>query len=413
MLHYPQSGIPDRDMKSERHGPIYLDHAATTAVHPNALEAMLPYFTEKFYNPSGTYLLAKECQQALDSSRRSVAQALGCSPNEVVFTSGGTESDNAAIKGTALALEGAGNHIITCGTEHHAVLHTCHALEKLGFAVTYLPVDRYGMIDLAELERAITPQTTVVSIMLANNEIGTIQPIPAISALVKAKAKHLGTTIVLHTDAVQGGGFLDLNVDRLGVSALSLSAHKFNGPKGVGVLYLRRATPFDPQQVGGSHERSRRAGTENVAGAVGAATALTVAAEHRETNMEHCLALRERLIRGIEELVPGAHLNGHREARLPHNVNFSFEGTDSQWTLLALDEAGIAASAGSACLTASLEPSHVLMALGVPAELAFGTLRLTLGPENTVGEVEEVLSLLPSIIQKVRSTAPKAGAEVR
>ena len=396
-------------MSEPPNGLIYLDHAATTAVHPRVLEAMLPYFTKKFFNASGMYARAQECQRAMDASRDSIARVLGCRSSEIVFTSGGTESDNTAIRGAAMAQHGAGNHIITCAIEHHAVLHTCHELEKLGFDVTYLPVDGAGMVDPSEVERAVTSQTTVVSLMLANNEIGTIEPVAETASLVKSKAKSLGTNIVVHTDAVQGGAYLDLDVDRLGVDALSLSAHKFSGPKGVGVLYVRRATPLEPQQVGGSHERNRRAGTENVPGIVGAGIALSIAAEERDANVEHCLALRERLIHGIEGNIPGAHLNGHRDDRLPNNVNVSFEGTDSQWTLMALDEAGIAASAGSACRTASLEPSHVLVAAGVPASLAIGTLRLTLGPDNTVDDIDRVLSVLPGTIEKVRRTAP-AGA---
>ncbi len=396
-------------MSEPPNGLIYLDHAATTAVQPRVLEAMLPYFTEKFFNASGMYGRAQECQRAMDASRATIARVLGCRSSEIVFTSGGTESDNTAIRGAAMAQHGAGNHIITCAIEHHAVLHTCHELEKLGFDVTYLPVDGAGMVDPSEVERAVTPQTTVVSLMLANNEIGTIEPVAETASLVKSKAKSLGTNIVVHTDAVQGGAYLDLDVDRLGVDALSLSAHKFSGPKGVGVLYVRRATPLEPQQVGGSHERNRRAGTENVPGIVGAGIALSIAAEERDANVEHCLALRERLIHGIEENIPGAHLNGHRDDRLPNNVNVSFDGTDSQWTLMALDEAGIAASAGSACRTASLEPSHVLVAAGVPASLAIGTLRLTLGPDNTVDDIDRVLSVLPGTIEKVRRTAP-AGA---
>ncbi len=389
---------------------IYLDNAATTSVHPTVLEAMLPFFSEKFFNASSMYRPAQEVRKALDSARQRVAHALGCRATEVIFTSGGTESDNTVIKGAAMALKAAGNHIITTAMEHHAVLHTGHYLEKLGFEVTYLPVEQDGLVDLGLLEQAITPRTTVVSIILANNEIGTIQPMGEIGALVKGKAKSLGTNIVLHTDAVQGSAYLDLDVDGFGVDALSLSAHKFNGPKGVGVLYIRRATPFEPQQVGGNHERDRRAGTENIAGAVGTATALTMAVEGRESNVEHCLGLRERLISGITERIPGAHLNGHRQARLPNNVNFSFDNTDSQWTLMALDEAGVAASTGSACRTASLEPSHVLMALGVPADLAIGTLRMTLGPQNTVEEIDHVLDVLPGIIERVRETAPKANS---
>ena len=398
-------------MDNESGGFIYLDHAATTAVRPKVLEAMLPFFTERFHNASSMYSPAQECRRAMESARQAIADVLGARASEIVFTSGGTESDNAAIKGAAMALRSAGNHVITSSIEHHAVLHTCHFLEKLGFEVTYLPVDRHGMVDLEELERSITPRTTVVSIMLANNEIGTIEPVQEIAALVKGKARAMGTNIIMHTDAVQGGGYLDLNVERLGVDALSLSAHKFNGPKGVGVLYLRRATPFEPQQVGGSHERDRRAGTENVPGIVGTGVALTLDAEERESNVEHCLALRERMIDGTASRIPGAHLNGHRERRLPNNVNFSFDDTDSQWTLMALDEAGIGASTGSACRTASLEPSHVLLALGVPAELAIGTLRLTLGPDNTIEQVDRVLDVLPGIIEKVRATAPKARGD--
>ncbi|MCH7552411.1 MAG: aminotransferase class V-fold PLP-dependent enzyme [Chloroflexi bacterium] len=396
-------------MPQERNGLIYLDHAATTAVHQKALEAMLPYFSEKFFNPSSMYAPAQACRHALERARHQVAQCLGCKPTEIIFTSGGTESDNAAIKGSAEAMEGQGRHIITTAIEHHAVLHTCQDLEDRGYRVTYLPVDGKGMVDPDKVEAAITPETTVVSIMLANNEIGTIEPIPDIAAIVKAKAKSLGTQIILHTDAVQGAAYLDLTVDRLGVDSLSLSAHKFNGPKGVGILYLRKATPFEPQQVGGSHERNRRAGTENVAGIVGAATALTIATEERDSTAEHCLGLRERLIKGIRETIPKARLNGHETRRLPNNVNFSFEGTDSQWTLMALDEAGIAASTGSACRTASLDPSHVLIATGVPANRAIGTLRLTLGQENTVEQIDHVLKILPDIIANVRRT--DAGAE--
>ncbi|MBI3744755.1 MAG: cysteine desulfurase [Chloroflexi bacterium] len=361
-------------------GYIYLDHAATTALHPRALEAMLPYFSE-----------------------------LGCSATEVVFTSGGTESDNAAIRGAAFALKGQGNHIITTAIEHHAVLHTCHALERFGFEVTYLPVDKDGMVDPETVKQAIRQQTTVISVMLANNEVGTVQPVAEIAAIAKAKARGMGTQIVVHTDAVQGAAYLDLDVDKLGVDALSLSAHKFQGPKGVGVLYLRRATPFDPQQTGGSQERNRRAGTENVPGIVGTATALEIAASERDGNVEHCLGLRDHLLSGIRQHIAGTHLNGHPERRLANNVNVSFEGTDSQWTLMALDDHKIAVSTGSACRTASLEPSHVLIAMGVPADLAIGTLRLTVGPENTVEQMNRVLEVLPSIVENVRRTTKTAS----
>ena len=394
-------------MEQEQDRFIYLDHAATTAAHPKVVEAMLPFFSDCFYNASSMYGPAQECRQAMENARAIVAEALGCKPSEVIFTSGGTESDNAAVRGAALALREHGDHVITTSVEHHAVLHACHALEKLGFEVTYLPVDSDGLVDLDDLERAIGERTTVVSIMLANNEVGTVQPIADIARLVEAKSKQLGAQVVFHTDAVQGASYLDLDVDTLGVDALSLSAHKFNGPKGVGVLYLRRATPFESQQVGGSHERNRRAGTENIAGIVGLARALSIAVEERDSNREHVLGLRNRLIEGVRERIPGAHLNGSEDRRLPNNVNFSFDGTDSQWTLMALDDARIAASTGSACRTASLDPSHVLMALGVPADLAIGALRLTLGPENTREEIDYVIDTLPGVIESVRN--PKNG----
>ena len=390
--------------------PIYLDHAATTPVSPRVLEAMLPYFTEDFYNPSAMYAAAQHCRATVDGSRKRVAGVLGCRPAEVIFTSGGTESDNAAVKGAAWALRRHGNHIITTEFEHHAVLHTCHQLEKQGFEVTYLPVDRHGLVSVADVEHAITPQTTVVSVILANNEIGVVQPVGEIARAVKAKAKVLGTQIVVHTDAVQAASYLDLTVDHLGVDALSLSAHKYNGPKGVGVLYLRRATPFEPQQVGGSHERNHRAGTENVPGIIGAATALEIAAEDRDATVEHCTALRDRLIHGLQERIHGAHLNGHPTLRLANNVNISFEGTDAQWTLMAMDDAGIAASPGSACRTASLEPSHVLIAIGIPANLAIGTVRMTLGAENTVAEIDRVIEVMPGIIEKVRGATAVGAA---
>ncbi|MSQ25956.1 MAG: aminotransferase class V-fold PLP-dependent enzyme, partial [Dehalococcoidia bacterium] len=301
---------------------------------------------------------------------------------------------------------------ITTAFEHHAVLHTCHQLEKQGFDVTYLPVDRHGLVSVADVQRAITPQTTVVSVMLANNEIGVIQPVEEIARAAKAKAKALGTQIVVHTDAVQAAAYLDVSVDRLGVDALSLSAHKFNGPKGAGVLYLRRATPFEPQQVGGSHERNHRAGTENVPGIIGTAAALAIAAEARSATAEHCTALRDRLIHGLQARIHGAHLNGHPTLRLANNVSMSFEGTDAQWTLLAMDDAGIAASPGSACRTASLEPSHVLIAIGLPANLAIGAVRMSLGAENTVEQIDRVIEVMPGIIEKVRGATAKGAASL-
>jgi len=380
-----------------------MDNAATTPVRPEVLEAMLPYFTESYGNPSSIYSLAQESRKAVDESRERVAKVLGCRASEVLFTSGGTESDNTAIRGAAMALWPTGNHIITTAIEHHAVLHTCHYMENLGFKVTYLPVDQYGMVSLEDVAKALTDQTVLVSVMLANNEIGTIQPVAEIAKLVKARARTMARTIVVHTDAVQGAGFLDLNVRDMGVDMLSLSSHKFHGPKGSGVLYLRRGTPFTPQQVGGSQERQRRAGTENVPGIVGTAVALTLAAQEREWQARHCTSLRDRLIYGLQERVEWAYLNGHPTQRLPNNVNFCFEHVEGEPVLLGLDFAGVAASSGSACTSASLEPSHVLVAIGRTAELAQSSLRLTLGRENTLEEVDHVLSVLPDIVKKFRA----------
>ena len=380
---------------------IYLDHAATTSVRPEVLEAMLPYFSASYGNPSSIYGLAQDARKAVDESRETVVQILGCGTSEVIFTSGGTESDNTALRGAALALRQTGNHVITTSIEHHAVLHTCHFLEDLDFEVTYLPVDEYGMIDLADLERAISDRTILVSIMLANNEIGTILPVAAAAALVKAKARSMERTIVFHTDAVQAAGYLDVDVAKLGVDMLSLSSHKFHGPKGMGVLYVRRGTPFTPQEVGGGQERQRRAGTENVPGIVGTAEALKLASGEEPWLGDHARGLRDRLIEGIAQRVPWARLNGHPTERLPNNVNFSFDGVDGESLLLGLDMAGVAASSGSACTAASLEPSHVLIAIGLTAELAQASLRLTVGRGNTEEEVERMLVVLPDVIEQV------------
>jgi cysteine desulfurase len=378
---------------------VYLDHAATTPLRPEVLEAMLPYFCQRYGNPSGIYASAQEARQAMDEARRVVADVLGCSPEEVIFTSGGTESDNAAIKGVALALRERGNHIITSSIEHHAVLHTCQFLEKFGFEVTYLPVDRYGVVDLDELEKAIDDRAILVTIMLANNEVGTIEPIPEIARLVRQRNRD----IVFHTDAVQGAGYLDLGVDMLGVDMLSLSAHKFYGPKGMGILYLRRGTPFMSQQVGGAQEGEHRAGTENMPGIVGTAVALRLAAENREQNSRRCSRLRERLIAGIKARVGGAHLNGHPTMRLPNNVNFSFENVTGEALQHALDLAGIACSTKSACDSGSAEPSHVLLALdSSPAANWCGSIRFSLGADNTEQDIGYVLSTLPGIIAKLR-----------
>jgi cysteine desulfurase len=382
---------------------IYMDHAATTAVRPEVLEKMLPYFSQNYGNPSSIYALAQDARKAVDDSREAVARVLGARMTEIVFTSGGTESDNAALKGAANALRHTGNHIVTTAIEHHAVLHTCHQLEQFGFEVTYLPVDRHGLVDPADVERAITDQTILVSVIMANNEIGTIQPIAEIARVAKDHAGRRERTIVVHTDAVQAAGLVDLNVRDLGVDMLSLSAHKFHGPKGVGVLYIRRGTPLEPQQMGGGQERERRSGTENVPGVVGLAEALRLAAEEREGLVTHCTRLRDRTIDGIRERIEYAHLNGHPTERLANNVNISFEGVEGEPVLLGLDFAGICASSGSACSSASLEPSHVLLATGRAADLAQGSLRITLGAENTDLDVDYLLSVLPDLVKRLRA----------
>ena len=382
---------------------IYMDHAATTPVRSEVMEAMLPYFTERFGNASSLYMLAQESRKALDEARESVARVLGSRTSEVVFTSGGSESDNAALRGAAFGQRRSGNHIITTDIEHHAVLHTCGFLEDSGFDVTYLPVDGDGLVSPETLLEAVTDETVLVSVMMANNEIGTIQPVAEMARRVKEAAKARGRTIVFHTDAVQAAGFLDINVKALGVDMLSLSAHKFHGPKGVGILYVRRGVPFTPQQLGGAQERQRRAGTENMPGIVGAALALTLADQERASVSEHCARLRDRLVEGIQERIPRVRLNGHPSTRLPNNVNFSFEGVEGEPILLGLDFAGVAASSGSACTSGSLEPSHVLLALGLSADLAHGSLRLTLGKDNTDEDVDYVLRALPELVGRLRA----------
>jgi len=387
-----------------KHKLIYMDHAATTSVHPKVLEAMLPYFSQIYGNPSSIYSIAQEARKALDEARANVSSVFGCKPGEVIFTSGGSESDNAALKGAAFALQKEGNHIITSAIEHHAVLHTCHYLEDFGFKVTYLPVDRFGLVSAADLEKAITDKTILVSIMLANNEIGTIEPVAEFARLVKAKAKQ--RKIVFHTDAVQGAGALDLDVNKLDVDMLSLSAHKFQGPKGVGILYMRKGVPFVTQQTGGAQENNRRAGTENIPGIVGTAVALKMAADNRESNSRYCQRLRERLFDGIMSRIGEVYLNGHPTQRLPNNLNLSFQYVEGESILLHLDLLGIAASSGSACTTGSNDPSHVLVATRLPEDLAHGSLRFTVGIDNTDEDVDYVLSVLPGIVQRLREMSP-------
>lgn len=381
---------------------IYLDHAGTTPTDPCVLEAMLPFFTELYGNPSSIHAVGQEARYALDEARERTAGALNCRNGEVVFTGGGTESDNAAIHGAAAALRETGNHVITTTVEHHAVLHACQSLEDQGFEVTYLPVDAFGMVHPEQVFEAITGRTTVVSVMYANNEIGTINPISKISEAVRQRESEFDRTIVFHTDAVQAAGFLDLNVRRLGVDMLSLSGHKFHGPKGVGVLYVRRGTPFLPMLLGGGQERERRSGTENIPGIVGLSVALELAQARRQEESAHCSALRDRIIEHVLANIPECRLNGHTTERLPNNVNFSIEGVEGEAVLLGLDTAGIAASSGSACSSGSLEPSHVLLALGQPADLARGSLRLTLGKDNTQEEIDYLLETLDRLVPQLR-----------
>ena len=383
-------------------GTIYLDHAGTTAMDPLVLEAMLPYFSQLYGNPSSVHTVGQEARHALDTARERVANVLHCRPNEVVFTSGGTEADNAAIHGVATALQETGNHIITSSVEHHAVLHPCQYLENMGFEVTYLPVDANGMVSPESIYNSITDRTTLVTVMLGNNEIGSINPISEISAAVKRRADELERTIVVHTDAVQAVGFLDLNVRTLAVDMLSLSGHKFYGPKGSGVLFVRRGTPFLPLILGGGQERERRSGTENIAAIVGLSVALELADSARVGNSAHCTVLRDLIIERVLADIPSTRLNGHPTKRLPNNVNFSFEGVEGEPILLGLDLSGIAASSGSACSSGSLEPSHVLLALGQTAELARGSLRITLGKENTEEEVDYLLKVLVDLVYQLR-----------
>ena len=386
---------------------IYLDHAATTRLHPKALEAMLPFLGDAFGNPSGSYGLGRQAARALDDARHSVAEVLNARPQEVVFTGPGTESINAAIKGVALAqkLAGLGDHVVTTTAEHHAVLHSCDWLEKFGFDVTYVPVDSFGMARPEQVAAAVKERTVLVSVMLANNEVGTVNPVARIAEAVRERGKALKRRIAVHTDGVQGANALELDVQKLGVDLLSLSAHKFSGPKGAGLLYMRRGTPFLSMQSGGGQERQRRAGTENVAGVVGTAVALREAQAGHEKYVRACRRLSGRLAEGVLGTVPNATVNGHPEQRLPNNVHFSFEGARSDSILSALDKLGIAASAGSACNSATWEPSHVLVAMGLPLMKAAGALRLTVGPENTEAEVDRMLEVLPDVVVDSRAGA--------
>lgn len=376
---------------------IYLDNAATTAVAPEVLEAMLPYFTEVYGNPSSIHATGRTAHKAVDQARRQVAAAIGAQPQEIYFTAGGSESDNWAIKGTALAQQRKGNHIITSAIEHHAVLHTCAWLEKHGFEVTYLPVDEFGRVNPEDVEKAITDKTILISIMTANNEIGTIQPIREIGAIARAHK------ILFHTDAVQAVGAIPVNVDEMNVDMLSMSGHKFHGPKGIGALYIRKGVRIDTLIHGGAQERGLRAGTENLPGIVGIGKAIELATANLDENARRITALRDKLMDGILERIPDARVNGHRTQRLPNNCNVSIRYIEGEAMLLRLDLAGIAASSGSACTSGSLDPSHVLLAIGLPHEIAHGSLRLTLGADTTEKDIDAVLDTLPGIVSDLRA----------
>jgi cysteine desulfurase len=376
--------------------PIYLDHASTTPVHPAVRRAMEPYLQQEFGNPSSLSPLGRRAAAALDEARGRVARVLGSHDDEIVFTSGGSESDNVALKGVALARRGA-RHLVTTTIEHSAVLGAARDLqEHFGVDVTSVPVDERGLVDPAAVAAALRPETFLVSVMLANNEIGTIQPVAEIARIARQRG------VLVHTDAVQAAGVLDLDVERLGVDLLSLSAHKFYAPKGVGVLYVRRGTPLVPLVHGGDQERGRRAGTENVAGAVACGVALELVEAHRAATCARLGALRDRLIAGIEAAVPGALLNGDRERRLPSNASFCFRDVQGETILLELERDDVYASSGSACHAGSQEPSHVLLAIGRSPELAHTALRLTLGAPTTDAEIDRALELVPAAIARLR-----------
>ncbi|NLM68789.1 MAG: cysteine desulfurase NifS [Firmicutes bacterium] len=378
---------------------VYLDHAATTSVRDEVLEAMLPYFKDSFGNASSVHSFGREAKKALDTARETVAEILNADFNEIIFTSGGTESNNLAIKGAAHQYKQRGTHLITSAIEHPAVLNPMKELEKEGFTVTYLPVNEQGIVSVEAFQNAVRDDTILVSIMHANNEIGTIQPIAAIGKIARERG------ILMHTDAVQSVGYLNIDVDDLNVDLLTLSAHKIYGPKGVGALYVRKGVQLVPQIRGGAQERRKRAGTENTAGIVGLAKALELAHREQAAVVPKIEKLRDRLLEGILQ-IPHTRLNGSRTERLPNNINVCFEFIEGESLLLNLDLKGIAGSSGSACTSGSLEPSHVLLALGLPHEIAHGSLRLTLGRDNTDAEIDYVLECLPPIVERLRQMSP-------
>lgn len=379
---------------------IYLDNAATTAVSPEVLETMLPYFTEIYGNPSSIHSTGRDARRAIDAARRQVAQAIGAQPTEIYFTAGGSESDNWAIKGTAFAKRAKGNHIITTAIEHHAVLHTCQWLEKQGFQVTYLPVDGEGRVDPAAVEAAITDQTILITVMAANNEIGTLEPIAEIGEIAHRHG------ITFHTDAVQAVGAVPIDVNAWQVDMLSMSGHKFHGPKGIGALYIRKGVRPDVFMHGGAQERAQRAGTENLAAIVGMGRAIELATQNLAENTQRLTRLRDKLIDGILTEIPDVRLNGSRTQRLPNNVNVSVRYIEGEALLLRLDLAGIAGSSGSACTSGSLDPSHVLLSIGRVHDVAHGSLRLSLCEYNTDEEVDHIIKVVPEVVQYLRSMSP-------
>jgi cysteine desulfurase len=379
---------------------IYMDYAATTPVHPDVLKTMLPYFSEVFGNPSSIHSYGQEARAAVEASRAKLASLIGARNEEIIFTSGGTESDNFAVKGVAWANESKGNHIITTPIEHHAVLEPCHFLEKRGYQITLLPVDKTGMVDPQDVKKAITSKTILVSIMHASNEVGTVQPLAEIGKITRE------AEVYLHTDAVQTLGHLPIDVNQLNVDLLSLSGHKLCGPKGVGALYIRRGTRVQPVMLGGGQEDGRRGSTYNVPGIVGLGKAVEIAAAEMREEGDRVTALRDKLIRGIKQKIEYVSLNGHPAQRLPNNVNFSVAFVEGEATLLTLDMEDICASTGSACSSESSEPSHVLTAMRIPPELARCSLRFSLGKWTSEAEVDRVLDVLPRVIARLREVSP-------
>lgn len=383
---------------------VYMDNAATTKLSPDVLNAMMPYLTDIYGNASSVHAFGREAREGVEHARNQVAAAINASPDEIFFTAGGTESDNMAIKGVAHKYAKKGKHIITTAIEHHAVLHTCEALEKEGYEVTYLPVDEDGLISVEQVKAAMRDDTLLVTVMFANNEVGTIEPIAEIGALCRER------NVLFHTDAVQAVCHVPIDVKVMNIDLMSISAHKFHGPKGIGALYCRKGIVLEPVIVGGAQERKRRAGTENVAGIVGLGAAIERAHKNMSADMARVSALRDKLISGILKNIPHVKLNGHPTQRLPQNVNFSIRYIEGESILLMLDINGIAASSGSACTSGSLDPSHVLLAMGIPHEIAHGSLRLTLSDMTTDEEVDYVLETLTKIVKRLRDMSPLVPA---